>query len=312
MATIKELKLEITQFLNPNITKYSFEGKTTFEINNTWIDKLPENYFFTSSLILVQHIESTCLKSSEPIFIIKEVREIFEKRISRLKNWKKESISDYLKKEHNYAIDNNLDGISKALFEKQVSRQITQENIDKSKPETTLFKIGSFVNMVKSDGVHQNEQFEYLILLYFINEFIIYLEMVKSLLDEIIEDNKNYKIVTFDDYFKSFYNDNTNKIQVKLKLKDLAYLFYFFYTSGLFKMHEDSRKNKVMLMDFFEKNFMYTDANEQPKHFKKFIKEVSDVTSDDVKHQLNFSDQLIKKIEEFKLVELYKVERQKP
>ena len=45
MATIKELKTEISQFLFPNITHYTFQEETAFKINDIWIDKIPDNYF---------------------------------------------------------------------------------------------------------------------------------------------------------------------------------------------------------------------------------------------------------------------------
>ena len=100
-----------------------------------------------------------------------------------------------------------------------------------------------------------------------------------DLLNEIIHDYKVYKIVRFERYFKSYCHQHNNKVQVKLKLKDLAFFFHFVILCDLFEMHPNKTKNKKMLMDFFMKNFMYTNTNGDPVHFKNFTKEVTDTTS---------------------------------
>ena len=63
--------------------------------------------------------------------------------------------------------------------------------------------------------------------------------------------------------------------------------------------------NKKLLINFFENNFMYTDEKGNPKHFKRFIKEISDVKNEDKKSQENFANELISKLEEFKSVKLF-------
>lgn len=309
MATIKELKTEISQFLFPNITHYTFQEETAFKINDIWIDKIPDNYFFNETFLLVQMIDNTTLKSSEPILIIEEVYAIFEERLKELKSWKEQKFLDYLKIFHNYASDDNLNGLSKEKFDKEVLKKITKERLNNAKESHPLFKLRSFVNMVSEESVNKNEYFEFVKVLYHINEMIVNVEMVKTLLLEIITDNKKYKIVQFDDYFKSFYNQHANKVQVDLKLKDLAYFYYFVLTSNLFIMHPDERKNRKMLKEFFMKNFMYTDAKGNPVHFKNFIKEISDLSTEDSKFQEKFVEGLIYKLNQFKSVNLFKLER---
>lgn len=163
--------------------------------------------------------------------------------------------------------------------------------------------------MIKGDEIHQNENFADIKLLYHIYEFNNNVRLIFNLLEEIIHDYVNFKIVKFDDYFKSFYNEHANKIQVNLKLKDLAYFFYFVYSSGLFVMHQDKSRNKKMLMEFFVKNFMYTSTSGNPTHFKKFIKEISDVTTEDTKFQNAFADELIYKLNKFKSLNILQFER---
>jgi hypothetical protein len=309
MATIKELKTEISQFLFPNITHYTFQEETAFKINDIWIDKIPDNYFFNETFLLIQKIDNTTLKSSEPILIIDEVYAIFEERLKELKSWKEHKFLDYLKIFHNYASDDNLNGLSKETFDKEVLKKITKERLNNAKECHPLFKLRSFVNMVSEEGVNKNEYFEFVKVLYHINEIIVNLEMVKTLLLEIISDNKKYKIVQFDDYFKSFYAVHVNKIKVDLQLKELAYFYWFVEQSNLFSMHHDKNKNRKMLQDFFEKYLMYTDAKGNPKHFKRFIKEISDVKFDESKSRENFANNLISKLEQFKVIELFKVGR---
>jgi hypothetical protein len=72
-------------------------------------------------------------------------------------------------------------------------------------------------------------------------------------------------------------------------------------------MHSDKYKNKRMLMDFFMKNFMYTNTDGDPVHFKNFTKEVTDATTIEVENKFkdNFADELIGKLNHFKSKSLF-------
>lgn len=107
MATIKELKKEINNYLYPNILECNIEGEVEYQINDIWIDQLKENYFFNESLILTQMIEDTVSKSDNPISIIDVIKYIFEKRLVQLDSWKKTSLTDYFTKYHAIAISEN-------------------------------------------------------------------------------------------------------------------------------------------------------------------------------------------------------------
>ncbi len=88
MATIKELVKEINEYLNPNIDKYESKDSKTYKINDVWIDKINDKYFFNETLFLLQSIENTILKTNEPILIIKRIHHIFKNRIVELNKYK--------------------------------------------------------------------------------------------------------------------------------------------------------------------------------------------------------------------------------
>ncbi len=307
MATIKELKKEINKYLYPNILECNIEGEVEYQINDIWIDQLKENYFFNESLILTQMIEDTVSKSDNPISIIDVIKYIFEKRLVQLDSWKKTSLTDYFTNYHAIASSENNQEINS--YEKSKVKNINANHLLRLNEKDKLYKLSAFYNMIKGDEIHQNENFADIKLLYHIYEFNNNVRLIFNLLEEIIHDYVNFKIVKFDDYFKSFYNEHANKIQVDLKLKDLAYFFYFVYSSGLFVMHQDKSRNKKMLMEFFVKNFMYTSTSGNPTHFKKFIKEISDVTTEDTKFQNAFADELIYKLNKFKSLNILQFER---
>jgi hypothetical protein len=307
MATINELKKEINNYLFPNILNYDIEGEVEYQINGIWIDQLKEDYFFNESLILTQMIEDTVSKSDNPISIIDIIKYIFEKRLVQLDSWKKTSLNDYFIEHHAIAIsENDQDIIS---YKQSKVKKINADHLLKLNEKDKLFKLSAFYNMIIGDKIHKKEEFADIKLLYHIYEFKNNVRLIFNLLEEIIHDYVNFKIVKFDDYFKSFYNEHANKIQVDLKLKDLAYFFYFVYSSGLFVMHQDKSRNKKMLMEFFVKNFMYTSTSGNPTHFKKFIKEISDITTEDAKFQRAFADELIYKINKFKSLDILHFER---
>lgn len=307
MATIKELRTEINNYLFPNILDCKINGELEYQINGIWIDQMKENYFFNESLLLIQLIEDTVSKSDSPILIIQEIKVIFEKRMDELKAWKKMPIIEYLLKSHAVAISDNQDDID--LYERSKVKKITLNMLSNLAIDHKLFKLSSFYNIIVSDDLHNKDDFSSIKLLFHICEFIDKVKMIITLFDEIITDHQMYNIVKFDDYFKFFYSEHSNKVQVDLKLKDLAYFYYFVLTSNLFKMHPDERKNRKLLMEFFMKNFMYTDAKGNPTHFKNFIKEISHLTTENSKFQDKFVEGLIFKLNQFKSVDLFKLER---
>ncbi|MBG7611803.1 hypothetical protein IU405_06045 [Polaribacter sp. BAL334] len=307
MATIKELKTEINNYLFPNIDEFRIGEEVEYQINGIWIDQLKDNYFFNESLLMVQTIEATILKSEKPILIITLIQELMDTRLIQLKNWKSISLPEYLVNYHRIAINENPINIEgKSLSKIKI---ITEESLLKTKAQDSLFKLLSFKNMVIGDGIHQNEDFVNIKLLYHINELIDNAEKIQKLMNEIIQAHTDYGLFRFEDYFKTFYSENVNKVQVDLKLKDLAYFFHFVSETKLFVMHPDKRKNKKMLTEFFEKNLMYTDGKGNPKHFKKFFKEISDVTTEDKKFQEKFVDDLRFKLEQFKSINLLNLSR---
>jgi hypothetical protein len=305
MATITQLTTDINNYLNPNIDEYHIGEEVDNQINGIWIDQIKDNYFFNESLIMVQTIEDTILKSEKPILIIKLIKDLIESRLIDLKCWKTLSLPEYFVKHHRIAI-------SDINFEEKSSykiKKITEDSLIKAKNQDNLFKLLTFKNMVLGDAIHQNEHFVNIKLLYHITEFINCVEMIQKMLNEIIQDHTNFGVVRFEDYFKTFYSENANKIQVDLKLKELAYFFHFVLETKLFIMHPDKRKNKKMLMEFFVKNFMYTDGKGNPKHFIKFIKEISFVSNEDKKNQEKFVDDLINKLIKFKSLDLLHLQR---
>lgn len=307
MATIKELRTEINNYLFPNILDCKINGELEYQINGIWIDQMKENYFFNESLLLIQLIEETVSKSDSPVLIIQEIKVIFEKRMDELKAWKKMPIIEYLLKSHALAISDNQDDID--LYEQSKVKKITLDMLSNLAIDHKLFKLSAFYNIIVSDDLHKKDDFSSIKLLFHICDFIDNVKMIITLVDEIITDHQMYNIVNFDDYFKSFYNEHSNKVQVDLKLKDLAYFFHFVLYSGLFVMDHNKKKNKLKLMEFFMKNFMYSDAKNNPRHFKRFIKEVSVLETDIVQDQIEFSDSLIYKLNKFKSVNLFDLYR---
>lgn len=309
MATINELKSELNNFLFPNILEFKLDGEIEYQINGIWIDQIKENYFFNESLILSQMIEDTVSKSDNPILIIQRIKHLFDKRLDELNSWKKKSLIDYFMKNHAIAMSDNENEVDVISFQQSKVKKITPDLLIKVNEKDKLFHLSAFYNMIINDEVHQKEAFENIKLLYHIYEFTNNVSMLDNLINEIIHDYENFKIVRFDDYFKSFYKQHMTKVQVDLKLKDLAYFFHFVLTSGLFIMNPDKRKNKKMLMEFFVANFMYTDGKGNPKHFKNFIKEISDLATEDKKFQHNFADGLIHQLNEFKNMNIFRHDR---
>lgn len=131
------------------------------------------------------------------------------------------------------------------------------------------------------------------------------------MLDDIVYDYENFKMVVYDDYFKSYYNLHTRKIKVDLKLKDMAYFFYFVLETELFKFHPERKMNKRLLLDFFEKNFMYSDVKGMPKEFSMLVKHISDAAKEDIRFKKAFINEMKSKLEKFDKIDLSTLERQK-
>lgn len=305
MATIKELTKEINDYLFPNIEEFNFEGETAYQINGLWLDNIKENQFFNDTLFLIQTIEGTILSSKNPISIIKDTQQKFNQRLIDLKSYRKSSIAKYLAGFHRISIIDDINEKIIEQYQNEVPKKISKDDLENVGPSHRLFILLSFKTMIIRRKIHKTESFDSIKLLYHIENYIQNIEMVNVLLNEIITDNEKFEIFRFDDYFKSFYNEHVNKVQVDLKLKHLAYFFHFVSISGLFVMHPDKRKNKKMLMEFFVKNFMYTDGLGNPNHFKNFIKEVSYVKDGFDEVQFSFVEDFIHRLNEFKSVNLF-------
>lgn len=305
MATIKELNTEINNYFFPNILQCNINGSIDYQINGIWIDQIKENYFYNETLALIQMIENTVSTSDNPILIINNIKSNFEKRFEELNAWKKIRITEYLMKYHAVAIsENEQDVIS---YQQIKVKKINLDMIIQTKEPGKLFNLHAFYNLVKSDEIHNKEVFENIKLLHHINDLINNMKLIIDLLNEIVYDHNAYKIVKFEHYFKSYYHQYNNKVQVKLKLKDLAFFFHFVTLCDVFVMHSDKYKNKRMLMDFFMKNFMYTNSNGDPVHFKNFTKEITDTTTIEVENKFkdSFVDDLIGKLNQFKSTSLF-------
>lgn len=305
MATIKELNVEINDYLFPNIDKYNFEGETAYQINGLWLDNIRENQFFNDTLFLIQSIESTILNSKKPISLIKGTQQKFNERLIELKSYRKSSIDKYLAEFHRISIIDEINDKIIEQYQKEVPKKINELDLVEVAPSHRFFKLFSFINMIKTFEIHEKESFDNIKLLFHIENYIQNIEMVNGLLNEIIFDNEKFKIFRFDDYFKSFYNEHFNKVQVDLQLKDLASFFHFVYISGFFVLHPDKRKNKIMLMKFFTNNFMYTDSHGNPNHFKNFTKEITDIATENNPTKDIFTEDLIKKLYNFKSIDLF-------
>lgn len=305
MATIKELNTEINNYFFPNILQCEVNGGIDYQINGIWIDQIKENYFYNETIALIQMIENTVSTSGNPILIINDLKSNFEKRFEELNAWKKIRLTEYLMKYHAVAMSENEQEV--ISYEKSKVKKITLDMINQVKEPGKLFNLHAFYNLVKSDEIHHKEEFENIKLLHHMNDLINNMKLIIDLLNEIVYDHNAYKIVKFEHYFKSYYHQYNNKVQVKLKLKDLAFFFHFVTLCDVFVMHSDKYKNKRMLMDFFMKNFMYTNTDGDPVHFKNFTKEVTDATTIEVENKFkdNFADELIGKLNYFKSKSLF-------
>jgi hypothetical protein len=130
------------------------------------------------------------------------------------------------------------------------------------------------------------------------------------LLDEILYDYENFRIIVYDDYFKNYYKINSRKLQLDLKLKDVAYFFYFVLETGFFKFHPERKMNKKLLIDFFENNFMYTDSKSGlSREFQSFTKHLSDAAKEDERFKKSFIKDMLNKLDEYDKIDLQLVER---
>lgn len=312
MATIKELVKEINEYLNPNIDKYESKDSKTYKINDVWIDKINDKYFFNETLFLLQSIENTILKTNEPILIIKRIHYIFKNRIVELNKYKIVHIEKYLTQYHRYSLVDFNDSIALERYKKECKKVVTQDLIDSATEKNIeLFKLKSFCNLPFIKSVHINVDVEDKKLLFHLDRYMDELYSVFLLLDDIVYDYENFKMVVYDDYFKSYYNLHTRKIKVDLKLKDMAYFFYFVLETELFKFHPERKMNKKLLLDFFEKNFMYSDVKGTAKEFSMLIKHISDAAKEDIRFKNAFINEMKSKLEKFDKIDLSTIERQK-
>jgi hypothetical protein len=305
MATIKELVKEINEYLNPNIDKYESKDSKTYKINDVWIDKINDKYFFNETLFLLQSIENTILKTNEPILIIKRIHHIFKNRIVELNKYKIVHIEKYLTQYHRYSLVDFNDSIVLERYKKECKKLVTQDLIDSATEKNIeLFKLKSFCNLPFINSVHLKADVEDKKLLFHLDRYIDEVYSVLLLLDDIVYDYENFKMVVFDDYFKSYYNIHTRKIKVDLKLKDMAYFFYFVLETELFKFHPEKKMNKKLLVDFFEKNFMYSDIKGTPKEFNMFVKHISDAANEHKRFKTAFINEMKTKLEKFDKIDL--------
>ncbi len=312
MATIKELTKEINDYLYPNIDRYSSKEIKTYKINETWIDLIEDKYFTNESIFLLQKIENTILKSEEPILIITRLHHIFKKRIVELQQLSKQNFEKHLRTFHRVSeVDFNETKIKKEYEKKCKNKVITQKIVDEeTQPETELYKLKSFLKMPFMLALHKKEDLENKKLIYHLDQFMREANQIFTVLDEIIYDYENFKMVIYDDYFKSYYKINSRKIQLDLKLKDVAYFYHFVLEMGFFKFHPERRMNKKLLINFFENNFMYTDQNSnKPKEFINLIKHASDAAKESVRFKDGFIKEMTNRYEEFSKINLQKVER---
>lgn len=311
MATIKELINDVNTYLNPNIDIYFSEKSTTYKINDTWIDLIGDKYFSIESQFVLQKIENTLLRSEKPILIVARLHHIFSKRLNELNKYREDKLINYLNKYHRTSVIDFEDSKEQAIYKKQCKIIITQEMIEaETNPKNELFTLKSFLNLPLMQSLHKKEKLESKKLLFHLDSYVQEVTKVFKVLDEILYDYENFKIVIYDDYFKSYYNVNSRKLQVDLKLKDLAYFFYFALEIGFFKFHTERKINKKLLLDFFENNFMYTDAKSGSiKEFKNFEKHVSDAAKEEGRFKIAFIKNMYKKLEEYEKINLNTVER---
>jgi hypothetical protein len=91
----------------------------------------------------------------------------------------------------------------------------------------------------------------------------------------------------------------------------MAYFFYFVLETELFKFHPERKMNKKLLLDFFEKNFMYSDVKGTAKEFSMLIKHISDAAKEDIRFKNAFINEMKSKLEKFDKIDLSTIERQK-
>lgn len=311
MATIKELINDVNTYLNPNIDQYSSKDLKTYKINGTWIDLIEDKYFSTESLFLLQKIENTILKSDQPILLITRLHHVFNKRLFELNQYRKTKLNKHLKDKHRLSLVDFNESVLRENYKKQCKKIITSEVINaETNPESELYTLKSFLNLPYMLKIHRTEDIEGKKLLFHLDRFVEEASKVFMVLDEILYDYENFKMVIYDDYFKTYYKTNSRKIQVDLKLKDLAYFYYFALEMGFFKFHPERKMNKKLMVDFFENNFMYTDYKSgSMKEFQSFEKHLSDAARENNRFKNAFINTMLKKLEEFKKINLTSVER---
>lgn len=311
MATIKELINDVNSYLNPNIDQYSSKDLKTYKINGTWIDLIEDKYFRTESHFLLQKIENTILKSDQPILLITRLHHVFKKRLFELNQYREIKLNKHLKDKHRLSLVDFNESVLRENYKKQCKKIITSEVINaETNPESELYTLKSFLNLPYMLKIHRTEDIEGKKLLFHLDRFVEEASKVFMVLDEILYDYENFKMVIYDDYFKTYYKTNSRKIQVDLKLKDLAYFYYFALEMGFFKFHPERKMNKKLMVDFFENNFMYTDHKSgSMKEFQSFEKHLSDAARENNRFKNAFINTMLKKLEEFKKINLTSVER---
>lgn len=311
MATIKELINDVNSYLNPNIDQYSSKDLKTYKINGTWIDLIEDKYFRTESHFLLQKIENTILKSDQPILLITRLHHVFKKRLFELNQYREIKLNKHLKDKHRLSLVDFNESVLRENYKKLCKKIITREVINaETNPESELYTLKSFLNLPYMLKIHRTEDIEGKKLLFHLDRFVEEASKVFMVLDEILYDYENFKMVIYDDYFKTYYKTNSRKIQVDLKLKDLAYFYYFALEMGFFKFHPERKMNKKLMVDFFENNFMYTDHKSgSMKEFQSFEKHLSDAARENNRFKNAFINTMLKKLEEFKKINLTSVER---
>lgn len=311
MATIKELINDVNTYLNPNIDIYCSDKSITYKINNTWIDLIEDKYFSIESQFILQKIENTLLRSEKPILIVTRLHHIFRKRLNELLLYREHKLKIYLSKYHRTSVIDFEDSKVQELYKKQCKVIITQKMIEaETNPKSELFTLKSFLNLPLMQSLHKKEKMESKKLLFHLDTYVQEVNKIFMVLDEILYDYENFKIVIYDDYFKSYYKINTRKIQLDLKLKDVAYFYHFVLETGFFKFHPERKMNKKLLINFFENNFMYTDQkSNKPKEFINLIKHASDAAKESVRFKDSFIKEMTNRYEEFSKINLQKVER---
>ena len=76
-------------------------------------------------------------------------------------------------------------------------KKINADHLLRLNEKDKLFKLSAFCNMIIGDKIHQNEEFAGIKLLYHMYEFNNNVRLIFNLLEEIIHDYVNFKIVKF-------------------------------------------------------------------------------------------------------------------